>query len=57
MTKLLIRGTLSKSRMPKLVRGSTSMGIDLMGWELTRYKWTSSSRWFTFYTQKITLED
>jgi hypothetical protein len=28
-----------------------------MGWELTRYKWISSSRWFTFYTQKITLKD
>jgi hypothetical protein len=29
----------------------------LMGWELTRYKWISSSRWFAFYTQKIALED
>lgn len=51
-------GALSKYRTPKLVRDSTSMGIDLMGWELTRYKWIPSSRWFTFfYTQKITLED
>jgi hypothetical protein len=51
-------GALSKYRKPKLVRDSTSMGIDLMGWELTRYKWIPSSRWFTFfYTQKITLED